>query len=260
MISVFADHESIPESTLERCEMLKSMLVDRATGGAPSESVYRQLRNTLLENATAKELLPRWIKTHRSLSEFWGFIQPKFPSYAGRREFIRQEFEPVLARLESMRTLPVDSSANDTLSVVDSEHVVGAWERAAARKDSDPEGAITASRTLLETVCKHILAEFGHHDLDAHDLPKLYAITANELQIAPSQHTEEAFKRILGSCSSLVEGLATLRNRLGDSHGKAPGAVRPAPRHARLAVNIAGSMAVFLMETFEARMSTRRAS
>lgn len=39
----------------------------------------------------------------------------------------------------------------------------------------DPEGAITAARTLLETVCKHILDERGvDYEADA-DLPALRA-------------------------------------------------------------------------------------
>ena len=44
-----------------------------------------------------------------------------------------------------------------------------------------------------------------------------------------------------------------LRNRLGDAHrhGKRP--VKPLPRYAELAVNLAGSMASFLLATFEAR-------
>jgi len=49
-----------------------------------------------------------------------------------------------------------------------------------------------------------------------------------------------------------VNLLATLRNGLGDAH--APNRpVRPLPRHATLAVNLAGTMASFLVETWQAR-------
>jgi Abortive infection C-terminus len=43
-----------------------------------------------------------------------------------------------------------------------------------------------------------------------------------------------------------------LRNRLGDAHGQGKRPVKPAPRHAELAVNMAGSLASFLLATFEA--------
>jgi hypothetical protein len=260
MFSALSASEPIPETALEQVEMLKSMLVDRATGGSPSETTFRQLRTELFNDPAVKDLLPRWAKTHRTLSEFWGFIQPQSPSYAGRREFLRTAFEPVIGRLEAVDNLPLDRSSVDILSQVDSGHVAAAWERALTRRDSDPEGAVTAARTLVETVCKHILSSCGVDGFDTFDLPKLYNLTAQQLEIAPSQHTEEAFKRILGSCSSVIEGIATLRNRLGDSHGKAPLAVRPAARHAKLAVNLAGTMAIFLIETFEARLNARRVS
>lgn len=49
----------------------------------------------------------------------------------------------------------------------------------------------------------------------------------------------------------MVNGLGTLRNRLGDAHGQGAKTVRPAPRHAELAVNLAGSVALFLVATFK---------
>lgn len=76
---------------------------------------------------------------------------------------------------------------------------------------------------------------------------------ATKLNIAPSQHTEDAFKRILGGATSVVEGLGSLRNKIGDAHGQGGKPVRPTVRHAQLAVNLAGAMATFLVETRAAR-------
>ena len=41
-----------------------------------------------------------------------------------------------------------------------------------------------------------------------------------KLNFAPSQHTEETFKRILGGVTGVVEGLGSLRNKIGDAHGR----------------------------------------
>jgi hypothetical protein len=120
-----------------------------------------------------------------------------------------------------------------------------------ARRDDDSEGAITAARSLLETVCKHLLDELGEQYDDKADLPKLYGTTAAKLNLAPSQHTEQVFKQILGGCHSVVEGVGALRNRLSDAHGKGKSAPRPQARHAQLAVNLAGAMAMFLVETLD---------
>jgi hypothetical protein len=80
----------------------------------------------------------------------------------------------------------------------------------------------------------------------------LYSITANQLNLAPQNHHEEIFKQILGSCQSVVNGLGSLRNKVGDAHGKGIRYVKPKERHAKLAVNLAGSLSSFLLDTFKA--------
>jgi hypothetical protein len=133
---------------------------------------------------------------------------------------------------------------------LDTAGINDVWQKALDRRHEDPEGAITAARTLLESVCKHILEECGVEYSEKDDLPKLYGMASKELNLAPSQHTEKAFKRILGGAHSVVDRLANLRNRLGDAHGQGKRPVKPLPRHAELAVNMAGSMASFLSATF----------
>jgi hypothetical protein len=81
----------------------------------------------------------------------------------------------------------------------------------------------------------------------------LYRKLAKALKLAPDDHSEQVFKQILGSCQQVVEQLGALRNKLGDAHGGGPRRARPAARHAELAVNLAGSMATFLVATWEAR-------
>jgi hypothetical protein len=110
-----------------------------------------------------------------------------------------------------------------------------------------------AARTLLETVCKHILEKTGAGYSDKDDLPTLYRATAAQLNIAPSQHTEDIFKQILGGITSVVAGLGALRNRISDSHGQGPKPVRPLPRHAQLGVNLSGALATYLIETWIAK-------
>ena len=112
--------------------------------------------------------------------------------------------------------------------------------------------SLTLARTLLETVCKHILAARAVAYDDGDELPRLYRLTAETLQIAPNEATEDAFRRIFGGCTSIVESLGTIRNRMGDAHGRGADAVRVEPRYARLAVNLSGAMATFLVETWEA--------
>lgn len=154
---------------------------------------------------------------------------------------------------------PADTVISNSLSSFDATGVHAVWIRALERRERDPEGAITLARTLLEGVCKHVIEADGGQYAEKDDLPKLYRSAAEMLNLAPDQHTEETFKRILGSCQNVVESLGTLRNKLSDAHGRGSRPVRPAPRHAALAVNLAGAMATFLIETWEQQRKLRSA-
>jgi hypothetical protein len=107
-----------------------------------------------------------------------------------------------------------DATISDALTAFDAE----AWNKALARRESDRAGAFTAARTLLESVCKHLLEDGDGTPLfgATHDLSKLYRQVSERMNSAPSQHSEDAFTRFIGSAASIVEGLGTLRNRIGD--------------------------------------------
>lgn len=206
------------------------------------------------QDPETRALLPEFVRTCADTGDFWQFIKYELGTYRERRDFLRSSFQPLLQFLEN-RGSPAVEMISEALMSYDEDGVHRAWQKALRRSADDPEGAITSARTLLESVCKHILEEgakevpFGPSD----DLPKLYRLASEKLKLAPSQHTEEAFRRILGGCSSVVEGLGSLRNKVGDAHGQGKRPVRVQPRHAHLAVNLAGGMALFLVETLEAR-------
>ena len=152
---------------------------------------------------------------------------------------------------------PADSSVSAALAAFEPTQVHARWTMAMERRGSEPEGAITLARTLLEDVCKWILHQAGETWQEADDLPVLYRKLAKALKLAPDDHTEAVFKQILGSCQSVVESLGALRNKLGDAHSPGPKRARPQARHAELAVNLAGAMATFLVATWEARQTEK---
>lgn len=250
------DVSDIPDAIVEQVTMMEGILNDRATGGSPDSHIYEQLRRNFIAEPEIRDRLPKFVRTYRNLDSFWPYIKYEAGSYAERRQIISAAFTPLMDYLEGAASTPSDKIASDVLATFDSEGVHSVWEKALARRSVDPEGAITIARTLLETVSKRILDEMGESYSDGDDLPKLYANAAKALNLAPNQHTEEPIRAILGGAMNLVNGIGTLRNRLSDSHGrggKLP--VKPASRHASLAVNTAGAVATFLVETFHERQN-----
>ena len=154
---------------------------------------------------------------------------------------------------------PADAAISSTLAAFEPDQVHARWTAALDRRATDPAGAITLARTLLEDVCRWLLHELDVDAADHDDLPALYRKLSKALKLAPDDHSEQVFKQILGSCQSVVEALGALRNKLGDAHGGGPKRARPAPRHAELAVNLAGSMATFLVATWEANRKSKPA-
>ena len=142
------------------------------------------------------------------------------------------------------------------LGLIDSQSIVIDWERMLTTADIDPGDAITSARAVLESTCKAILEELGVPYEDRWDAGRLYKEAARVLQLSPDSYHEQVFRQILSGLFSVSSGLAEVRNALGDAHGKGKSPVRPTSRHARLAVNGAATLVVFLLETLEAREST----
>ena len=240
---------SINQALLDKVEQFQNLLLTHATGGGMTVEEYQSARKELIE--ALGDRLPRFIRMNRDLHQLWPFIKTVSPTYQGRREFIWKEFGPLLNELEGKASAPGDEPVADALATLSSESVHSAWQTALQRRADDPDGAITAARTLLETVCKHILDDSEISYDAAADLPKLYYLTSESLNLAPSQHTEPILKQILGGCTAVVGGIGAMRNKLGDAHGKGKADAEPKPRHAELAVNLAGAAATFLVQTWE---------
>lgn len=240
----------LPHDNIQRVLLLQEILIARATGSITDDSRYGPLRTELMQDAQIAPLMPDYVQRHRALGTFWPFIKELAATYADRRHFIHESFVPLLDMLEGRGRTPADPQVGEIMRTFDPEGVHTVWAKALERRVSDPDGAITIARTLLETVVKRILDERKVSYDERDDLPKLYGLVASELSLAPSQHSHDAIRAILGSATSVVNGIGTLRNKLSDAHGrggKLP--IRAKPRHASLAVNMAGAVATFLVET-----------
>jgi Abortive infection C-terminus len=231
-------NRSLMETLADTLDRLQTVLITRATGTGCDPNEYQYLRAEVMENPLVADLVPRWLRNNRTCDEFWQFIKYERQGYQPRREFIWQELRPLFDRVEGAKATPADTPISDTLARFDTESVHALWTQALTRRETNPEGAITLARTLLETVCKHILDDLGLAYSRKDDLPDLYHAASSALNLAPSQHSEKTFKQILGGAASIVQGLGSIRNTLSDAHGTGKHAARPLPRHAELAINL----------------------
>ncbi|MFA7335697.1 MAG: abortive infection family protein [Candidatus Obscuribacterales bacterium] len=240
---------------IAKVERLRQLLEDGLTGKGYADDEYRELRRDLISIPKLKNRLPPFLMTLREAKHLYHQVKDSHPSYASRRQWLADEFTKALTYLENDLSLPVKEGVTQVLSKVDAQHVEDCWRKALDRLNIDPEGAITTARSLVETVCKYILESEKVSYRDDGDLLKIYGATAKHLQLSPSDESEPAFRQVLSGCVSIVNGVAALRNKHSDAHGKGLQSAPTYLRHARLAVSVAGAAASFLIETWEGRLA-----
>lgn len=246
----------IPDSPYGRVKLLEQLMVAKVGGEHDADGeLYEKLRKLVLRDPGMPGLLiPEVLRNHRDFDHLWSFAKSFHSSWEPRRRHVRDEFARLLNYLEQTElAAPSDHGVTSVLTSFDEEGVGLAWQKALARRASDPAGAVTAARTLLETVLKHVLDDANLDYAETDDLPRLYRQVAERLNLAPSQHVEPVFKQVLGGCTAVVEGLGAVRNKVGDAHGSGRRPVNVGERHAHLVVNLAGAMATFVLETWRER-------
>ena len=150
--------------------------------------------------------------------------------------------------VEAGGTAPVtEIFGSATLSL---PNVKADFERALSSIESDPGGAITSACSTLESVAKSILDGLGKPYPKDQSIQPLVFATLRELTLAPDQYSEAEVKRILGGLVNIPAGIGVLRTKYGDAHGRGVQFAQLLPRHARLAVNAASTIGLFLLETY----------
>lgn len=242
--------QEIMQNSLSKAQDMLMLLSNVASGehmSSYSEN-YKSLRLELISETQTKVLLPSFIRSCRMINDFWDYIQPLYGTYKERRNHLREQFDPLLTFLEQKSVIPHYAVITDSIHTLSCESANYLWSKALSRTENDADGAITAARSLIESVCKQILVERNVDYNDSYDLPKLYKLTSKSLNLAPENHGEDVFKQILGGLLTTVYGFASLRNKFSDAHGQTTG-YRVSKRHAAFAVHLAGSMVSFLIQT-----------
>lgn len=118
--------------------------------------------------------------------------------------------------------------------------------------ESVPDFAFDLSKTLVESVCKTVLADIGQPADPNWDAPKLLKETTNWLAILPRNHPDPAkardsVEKTIRGLLQTIQGLCELRNGYGmASHGRDGFSARLDLRQATLAAQAADTIVSFL--------------
>jgi hypothetical protein len=144
-------------------------------------------------------------------------------------------------------------SLGDRLKLNSIQEVETEFDRAYKSIEADPPAALTAACAILEAVCKYYI------DTEKLTMPNkvtigpLWSEVSKGLGLSPAQLADDDLKQILSGLFSIASGVGALRTHGGSAHGHANKTYKIEARHARLAVHAAHTMAVFILETWDAR-------
>jgi hypothetical protein len=150
-------------------------------------------------------------------------------------------------------------SLAETIRDRDLPAVTGEFDRALATVATDPPAALTAACAILESLCKIYIEDEGLAMPSDQSIKPLWGVVQKHLGLDPAAIPDSDLKPILGGMSAIVDGIGAWRTHKGSAHGRGRKAYKPEPRHARLAVHAAHTLATFVLETWDVRRNTGHA-
>ena len=125
-------------------------------------------------------------------------------------------------------------------------------DRALASADHDPEDAVTAACSTIESMCRSILLELDQPLPNKKDIGGLYRAVREPLGLSPERSNVSAeivddVRKVLSGLATAIEGIGALRTHAGDAHGRERGFRRIDARIARLAIHSASTVALFFL-------------
>ncbi|MEG1026739.1 MAG: abortive infection family protein [Flavobacterium sp.] len=163
-----------------------------------------------------------------------------------------------IGRLKIIGKETIERKGGELKQILNAEYVSQQINLMESSIENSPHISIGLAKELIETCCKSIFGDRNKTYDKNWDLTKLMKETTKLLKLTPEDIPNESkasssIKQILGSLSSVVQGIGEIRNEYGSGHGKDGKFKGLQPRHAKLAVGSASTLAIYLLETHELR-------
>jgi hypothetical protein len=131
------------------------------------------------------------------------------------------------------------------------------FDRISRDLESDPASAVTASSAMLESLFQIFIEDEGLTMPSDKSIKPLWNVVRKHLRLEPADLQDEDLRKVLSGLASIVDGIASLRTHKGSAHGQGRSKYRLKPRHARLVVHSASTLATFILETWDERKTVQ---
>lgn len=141
----------------------------------------------------------------------------------------------------------------DYLNAGDFASVEAEFDRALNQLESDPHAAITAASSIIEALCKTYIETFGLDMPANQSIAPVWRTVQTHLGLNIDATLRDDQKRILQGLASIVDGVGSHRTHIGSAHGRGLNPPTIGVPEARLAVNAAHSLVIFVMELWHSQ-------
>lgn len=143
---------------------------------------------------------------------------------------------------------PTARTLADYLKAGDLGSIEVEFDRAIGQIDRDPHAAITAACAIIEATCKAYIETFGLAMPANQSISYVWKVVQAHLGLNPNPTLQDDQKRILQGLASIVDGIGAYRTHIGSAHGRGISPPTIAGHEARLAVNAAHTIVIFVLE------------
>ena len=132
------------------------------------------------------------------------------------------------------------------------------FNRALENVNSEPREAVSAACNILESIFKVYISDEGLIAPQKQDLQGVWKVVKADLGFDPSRLEDDDLKKILSGIFSIVDGIGAFRTHASSAHGQGRNLYNLEPRHARLAIHSAHTLALLYLK--HGRKSVKMAS
>lgn len=231
--------------------------------GSKPVKVQAWLRRVNKESDYPLVVLGRLVECYMELSE----VEDTAPSWFGgpnvdvKRDF-KEKLEAILSRCNLTYLtggIISDGSSAPSRSLAelikgrDIPSIDAEFNRALANVNSEPREAVSAACNILESIYKTYIADEKLVVPQKQDLQSVWKVVRADLGFDPAALEDDDLKKILSGVLSVVDGIGAFRTHASSAHGQGRKIYNLKPRHARLAIHSAHTIALFVLETWDER-------
>lgn len=231
--------------------------------GSKSVKVQAWLRRVNKESEFPLVILGRLIEYYMELPDLPDTDSSWFgsPSVDVRKKF-KTKLEVILSRcnltyinggiISDGSSAPSKSLA-ELIKGRDIPSIDAEFNRALANVNTEPKEAVSAACNILESVFKTYIADEKLKVPQKQDLQSVWKVVRSDLGFDPAALEDDDLKKILSGMLSAVDGIGAFRTHASSAHGQGRKIYNLKPRHARLAIHSAHTIALFVLETWDER-------